>query len=253
MNQPVNLTITDFYRICRNSVRFFPADIDGRTCHQIQAWRVLQRDPRMMHEIGTDTLGAVPTDADSPFFWSRKWENESFDPGKLSYDYPLLTAFEIVNETTGSVFQGNVSRTYTVELAVLEAFKPESCVPNSESCEGRPINQIFLDTEMLLDSVVGYIGGTVAAKLPDNKVVIGNLDMLKAEYGNSVDVLLDYGRIWQSQNPRLVFSRVEFPAKNIYGTKTRVTFKAERCPTVNFNFKLPEPGIVGFEAGCTNC
>lgn len=254
---PVNLSILDFYRVCRNGVRLFPESVPVKKCMRVNAWRVLQRDPRLMHEIGTDTLGAVPTDKDSPFFWSQQWEQKAFDPGALGFAYPLMTAFEIANEVTGNggVFDGNTSRVYTVELAVLDTFQPDKCkTPQPNGCDGRPINQIYLDTELLLDSMLRYIGGTVVATLDsDPTPKIYNRVYLDGMSAQHPDIKLDIGAKWKSQNLKMVFSRVEYPAKNIYGTKTRFTFVADKCPTIQFNSAIADPTLIGFEAGCTNC
>ncbi len=253
----MNLTIVDFYRICRNAARFYPASVPVKQCAQLQTWRVLQRDPRLMHEIGTDTLGAVPTDKNTPFFWSRQWEDSKFDPGALKYAYPLLTGFEIVNQTSGEVFGGNFGRTYTVELAVLDVFKPDACKnPGVNACDGRPINQIFLDTEVMLDSVLQYIGGTVLATWPGQPTaMVSNKAFLETLYPGQYQVEAYLGHIWQSHtdNKRMVFSRVEFIGKQIFGTKTRLSFIATKCPIVTFNTDVVDPGLIGFEAGCTNC
>lgn len=252
---PANLTILDFYRVCRNGVRLFPATVPAKTCLQLNAWRVLQRDPRLMLEIGTDTLGAVPTDKDTPFFWSRLWEQRKFDPGALGYTYPLMTAFEIVNETNGNghPFDGNTSRQYTVELAVLDVFKPDACkTPNPGACDGRPVNQIFLDTELLLDSMLRYIGGTVIGTTTANPTpMVYNRMYLETLPGHNIT--MDIGAVWKSKNTKLVFSRVEYVAKNIYGTKCRFTFVADKCPTIQFNPSIADPKLIGFEAGCSNC
>lgn len=249
---PANLTILDFYRVCRNGVRLFPVTIPVKKCLQLQTWRVLQRDPRLMLEIGTNTLGAVPTDKDTPFFWSRQWEDKKFDPGALGYAYPLMTAFELVNEV-GNVFDGNISREYTVELSVLDTFLPEACkTPKPNSCDGRPINQIFLDTEFMLDSMLRYIGGTVIGTAngePTNKVY--NIEYLKAMASHNV--ALDIGATWRAKNQKIQFTRVEYVAKNIYGTKCRFKFVADKCPTTSFNTAIADPALIGFEAGCLNC
>lgn len=253
-----NLTITDFYRICRNGVRLFPATAPAKKCLQLQAWRVLQREPRLMHEIGTDTLGAVPTDKDGPFFWSRQWETSKFDPGKLSYQYPLMTAFEIINETsgTGTPFDGSTSRVYTIELAVLDVFQPDKCkTPTPNACDGRPVNQIFLDTELMLDAMLRYIGGTViATTTADPTPKVYNREYLAAAFpGAGHNIVMDIGNVWKGKNPKFQFARVEFPGKQIFGTKTRFVFVADKCPSITFNNALSDPGIIGFEAGCTNC
>lgn len=252
----MNLTISDFYRICRNAVRLFPATSPPQRCRQLQTFRVLQRDPRQNAEVGTDTFGAVPTDKDSPFFWSRKWELAQFKPDKLAYEYPAFVAFEIVNETTGDIFVGKASRTYTMELSVLDVFNPELCKQPSTSrpCDGRTINQIFLDTELLLDSVLKYIGGTVIATTTADPVQkVYNKAMLESLLPNDHTVILDLGTIWKSRNPKMNFSRVEYPVKNIFGTKTRFQFVVDNCATISFNDTVGDIGTIGFEAGCSNC
>lgn len=251
----MNLTISDFYRICKSSVRLFPATSPVNTCKQLQTFRVLQRDPRQNAEVGTETFGAVPTDKDSPFFWSRKWELNKYKIDKLSYEYPAFVAFEIVNETNGDIFTGKASRTYTVELSVLDVFKPESCKTfTSNQCEGRTINQIFLDTELLLDSALGYIGGTVIATTTADPVQkIYNKQILQSLYPNDHNIVIDLGTIWKSRNQKMIFSRVEYAVKNIYGTKTRFVFVADNCQSITFNNSIEDLGTIGFEAGCTNC
>jgi hypothetical protein len=250
-----NITISDFYRVCRNAARFFPATSPVRACLQLQAFRVLQRDPRQNAEVGTDTLGAVPTDKGSPFFWSRQWELSKYAAGKLGYSYPLLTAFEMINETTSGVFTGKFGRTYTIELSVLDVFKPEGCkaVP-ANACDGRSINQIYLDTEFLLDYALRYIGGTVVATITSDPVPkVYNKEYLQAVYPGNHTIITDFGFIWAGQNQKLQFVRVEYPTKQIYGTKVRVAFKVESCPAISFKTDAVAPGVVGFELGCENC
>lgn len=250
----MNLSIADFYRICRNGVRLFPAESPVKTCAQLQTFRVLQRDPRMNAEIGTETLGAVPNDKNLPFFWSREWIQSKSAAGALSYKYPLMTAFEMSNEATG-IMAGQISRKYSIELAVLDTFKPEPKSSKISLCDGRPINQIFLDTELMLDSILNYIGGTVIATTIDEPVeMVYNIDTLLATYAaNEFSVKQEIGKVWMSENKTMSFTRVEFPTKQIFGTKTRFVFTAKNCPTVSFKTATTEFGAIGFESGCTDC
>lgn len=249
------LTILDFYRVLRNAVRLYPPTSPVKRCLQPQTFRVLARDPRSNAEIGTDTLGASPTDKTLPFFWSREWELKKSKPGSLSFGYPILTAFEIVNETTVEVMRGKASRTYTVELAVLDVFKPDaSNMPNPDSCDGRPINQIFIDTERILDGVLRYIGGTVTAITDADPVEkVYNEQFLIANFPGKHTVRVRLGDVWAGKNPKFTFTRVEYPTRNIFGTKTRFVFHVDSCPETVFNSQVPNPGLIGFEAGCADC
>lgn len=249
------LTISDFYRVLKNAVRLFPATSPVKRCLQPQSFRVLARDPRSNAEIGTDTLGASPTDKTLPFFWSREWELKKSSPGALSFGFPLVTAFEIVNQTNGDIFRGKASRTYTVEIACLDVFKPEACnQPNPDSCDGRPINQIYLDTERILDGVLRYVGGTVVAVTDADPVEkIYNEQFLIANFPGQHNVRVRLGDVWAGKNTSMQFTRVEYPTRNIFGTKTRFVFHVDSCPETVFNSTVTNPGLIGFEAGCTDC
>lgn len=254
----MNLQITDYYRVLRDAVRYYPVANPVRPCSQLQTFRLLQRDPRQNIEIGTDTLGVIPTDKDTPFFYSRPWELSKFDANRIRYEYPLLTAFEIANDADGAIFQGNVNRTYTLELAVLDTFQGDKGKNAPQTCAGRPINQIFIDTELLLDSVLKYLGGIVTATTdvdPVEKVYfLPFLEYAKAQAQIASFSVRTYpGTVLAGDNKSLRFIRVEYPAKNIYGTKVQLKIKVQNCPSVDFAFDALSLGSIGFESGCNNC
>lgn len=254
----MNIQLTDLYRILRNAVRFFPQAVPVKMCAQLQTFRVLQRDPRTNAEVGTDNMGAVPIDKDSPFFWSRKWELAKNNPNDLSYNYPVLTAFELYNETNGDLLNGTVSRMYSIELAVLDKYVADVTKGSGRPCESRSINQIFLDTELLLDAAIKYLGGSVVA--------LTNVDPVEKIYFKpflesaklagdivSFEVRKELGPIFGADNRNLRFVRVEYPGKNLFGTKVQLKMKVHNCPTIDFTSDVPDLGIVGFEIGCRTC
>ncbi len=249
------LNISDFYRILKQAVKLYPATSPVKRCLQPQSFRVLARDPRANAELGTPTLGASPTDKTLPFFWSREWELNKSAPGNLTFGFPLLTAFELSNQTNGDVFRGKTARTFSIELAVLDVFKPEACnTPKPDSCDGRPINQIYIDTERILDGILRYIGGTVTATTDTDPVEkVYNEQVLQATIPGEYNIKMRLGEIWAAKNTQMTFTRVEYPALNIYGTKTRFVFMVQECPETIFNSTVFAPEIIGFEAGCTNC
>ena len=254
----MNLAISDYYRILKDAVRYFPASVPVRKCTQLQTFRVLQQDPRRNSEIGTDTLGAIPVDKDSPFFYSRSWELKGSTANRLSYEYPVLTAFEMSNETNGGVFAGSFSRSYFLELAVLDSYQGDKAKDSVQSCGGRSINQIFLDTEYLLDSALRYLGGMVTATTnvdPVEKLYF--LPFLEAAKTNgditSFSVKSYPGATLGGDNQSVRFVRVEYPAKNIFGTKVQIKIKVQGCPTVDFTNEVPQITAIGFEPGCQNC
>lgn len=256
----MNLAITDYYRILKDSVRFSspvntPIVLD---CLQLQTFRVLQRDPRTNSEVGTDTLGVIPTDSETPFFYSRSWELSGFPANQINYKYPLLSAFEIMNEADTGVFSAQVGRTYTLELAVLDTFQGDKSNASSVNCAGRPINQIYLDTERLLDTSLRYLGGIVTATTnvdPVEKVYFKPFLEAAQTAGDisSFDVRTYPGTILAGDNKNLRFVRVEYPAKNIYGTKVQLKIRVSNCPTIDFETSAISLDKVGFESGCKIC
>jgi hypothetical protein len=254
----MNLQITDFYRIFRDAVRLSPTSSPVRPCLQLQAFRVLQKEPRTFSEVGTDTLGVIPTDKDNPFFYSRSWELSKFSPNAISYKYPLLTAFELANDTNAGVFAGQVNRTYLLELAVLDSFQGDKSKDAPQSCAGRSINQIFLDTEVLLDSVLRYLGGIVTATTdvdPVEKIYFKPFLEAAQTAGDitSFSVKSSPETLITADNQKLRFIRVDYPAKNIFGTKVQIRIKVSNCPTIAFSTESVSLGTIGFEAGCSNC
>ena len=252
----MNLSLRDIFQIGKNVIQLFPANPES-PCLQLQAFRVLTRGGGAT-EIGTENLGAVPTDKDSPFFWSRKWHNSGYSPNALTFDYPILTMFETVGETTTTPFVKPFGRTYTIELNVMDKYA-DACVDGAYSgCKARTINDIYLDTGILLDSVLQYLGGMVEA------VVDGGA--AKMYYGPWLESALALGAVssytitgilgnqLNPQNKQVRFSRVDrFATQKIFGTKCQIVFTTNNCETIDYDLELPDFGSVAFEAGCRNC
>lgn len=251
------LSLLDLFRIGMNAVKMFPLVNPVRKCLQLQTFRVLQK--ARGDELGTDNLGAVATDKDNPFFWSRAWARLKSNPNSLKYDYPLLTMFEVSNETGMGLFSKGFKRTYTIEIAALDLFREDCTGPGKKGCEARPINQIFIDTEMLLDSALQYFGKTVIATTSDHPVTpkVYYLPYLKAQ--KDAGVITSYAVKYaleaslNTANARTRFARVEYPLKGIYGTKAMLSFVTQNCPVVTYNTNLPDFGSASFEAGCQDC
>lgn len=251
----MDISLTDFFRIGRSAVQLYPALSPPQPCLQLQAFRVLQL--ARGNEIGTDNLGAVPADKDTPFFWSRKWHNSKYNPNALAFEYPLLTMFDIVSETKTSAFSAGFKRCYTIEIAVLDVYK-DDCVDGSKvGCSARTINQIFMDTEMLLNSVLQYFGRIVSAITSADPVeklyYLPWLEAKKIAGEITYQVKYDLQNTLNTNNPNMRFSRVEKPTNKIFGTKTQVQFCTNNCPTIMYDTSLSDFGTLAFEAGCKNC
>jgi hypothetical protein len=252
----MNLTLEDVYRIGRNAVRLFPAEVPVKPCRQLQAFRVLQHSRGL--DMGTPNLGAVATDKDSPYFWSVKWHNNKYNPNALAFDYPILTMFEVFSETSGSPFDTSFNHCFNVEMAVLDVYR-EDCVDGKQTgCAARPVNAIYRDTGELLLKVLQYFGQSVIATTdvhPDPMVyTLPWLTTAEAEGDIASFEVSKYLLDMLNPNNRNVrFMRVEMPAQKIYGTKVQVKFCSLTCPEVEFNYNINDYGVLAFEAGCRDC
>jgi len=251
----MNLSLRDFYQIGRDAVRLFPANAE-RPCLQLQAFRVLTRGGGAT-EIGTENLGAVPTDKDNPFFWSRKWHNNKYHPDALTFDYPILTMFETFGETAQTPFNPPLGRQYTIELAVFDTYQDDCVNGKYTGCKARTINDIYLDTGTLLDSVLQYIGGMVEATIGTGEAQMYYRPWLVSAH--ALGAIADYnvtnmlGAQLNPLNKQVRFSRVDrFATQKIFGTKCQIVFMTNNCETIDYNLELPDFGTVGFEAWRTN-
>ena len=252
----MDLNITDFYRVLMDSVKLFPLINPAKPCLQLQTFRVLASERGQ--EIGTDTIGAVMAEKDTPFFWSRAWHNAKYSPNSILFNWPVLTAFEVLNEAK-TPFVGSFRRTYTVEISVLDVFKHDCVAGDKTGCMARTINQIYLDTEMLLDSVFRYLGKVVVATTSADPVPkVYYLPWLEAQKTageiTSYDATYYLESTLNSLNKDGIQQvRVEMPTQYIYGTRARIIFGTNNCPMVEYDLSLPDFGTIAFEAGCKNC
>lgn len=251
------LSFSDFLQVSKDAARLFPLVNAQKKCLQLQTFKVLSLARGA--EVGAENFGAVPSEKDTPFFWSRAWEEAGFNPNALSFNWPALTVFEIVNETTETVFQKGYKRVYTLEVSVLDVYREDCVLGLHTGCDARPVNQIYLDTEVLLDSFFRYLDGIVVAKTSaDSTPKVYYEPWLKAQQLASVissyEVLYSLGNTLAAQNKRVQFARVEISAtQKIYGTKAQILFASSVCPTVEYATSATEYPAIPFQAGCIDC
>lgn len=248
----MNISLRDLFQIGKDAVRLFPANTE-RPCLQLQAFRVLTRGGGAT-EIGTDNLGAVPTDKDNPFFWSRKWHNNKYSPNALTFDFPILTMFETFGETVQTPFNIPFGRQYTIELAVFDTYQDDCVNGKHTGCKARTINDIYFDTGLLLDSVLRYFGGMVEATMANGEKKLYYRHWL--ENAHARGAVSDYnisGLLLNQLSPlnkQVRFSRVDrFATQKIFGTKCQIVFQTNNCEAIEYDLELPDFGTVGFEAG----
>lgn len=251
----MEITLSDFYQIGMNAVKLFPEQSPPKPWLQLQAFRVLQAARGT--EVTTVNLGAVPSDKDTPFFWSRKWHESRYNPNALEFDFPILTMYEIIGDRT-LPFRSGGKQVHTVEIAVLDKYHEDCVTGPASDGRSRPVNQIYIDTEKLLKSALVYFSGMVGAYTSEDATVKMYYKpwLVKQKYLGriqSFDVVYDMENTLNAYNQTTRFSRVEMPTQMIYGTKTQISFMATECELIEFNTEIEDFGVLAFEAGCKNC
>lgn len=224
-----DVNLETLYSIILDAVRRYQST-PGMDCRQPQTFRVLQLDRGA--ELTTPAMGATLSDKDTPYFYSRTWERQKFNPNNITADFPVCTAFELSSDLPKGISETTIKQCYSVELSVLDVFQIK--------CDGKPyrtINQIYADTEKILLNIVNYISGSIIATVGDvtgvyNRSVLNSLVACGeiAQY----DEIYDIGGVLQSENKGGRTVHVEMPTNNIYGTKMRLTFCIYRCLDVQF-------------------
>jgi len=250
-----DLTIESLYGILRDAAKYSPIDSDGRTCNQLQAFRVLQTERG--GELSTPNMGATYADRNTVYFFSRSWDRAKQNPNNITAEFPALTAFELNSQLPKSAFDNQAKQIHTVEIAVMDVYKSD-CQEKPESCESRSINQIFADTETLLLSSLQYLAGAVVAYTSANETpLIYNLFYLEylKETGRIewYNVNTEIGTRLASDNKGMTISKVEMPAQNLYGTRAVFNYAVTRCLTETYSKSYPQFDAVPQEVGCVDC
>lgn len=81
-------TFQEFYSLLRDAVRFYP--INTKAHPAPQSFAVLDGP----EQINEENLGKTIAEHRLPYFWSRSWEAAKFHPSKVSFQYPLIYAWE---------------------------------------------------------------------------------------------------------------------------------------------------------------
>lgn len=247
----MDIEITDIYTALRDSVRFYPAQ--DLPCQRPQTWRVLQQ--AMAAEVSTQNLGATICDKGKPYFWSRLWHEKQYTPNNIAWAFPLLYAFE----TDGTIVDPLGDRpqfVYNLQIGVLDVMKDEPDARKCVGCNARTINEVYQDTQTILQSCLEYLKNTSLYSIDGGPDAWSNSDFIyhgvsaqrfTAER-KGASILANS----QKLNRESTFFRAERSEK-IYGTAMNLSVVASGCKTTTWNFNEPDFGVLAQEAGCLNC
>lgn len=250
----MTVLLTDIYAALRDSVRFYPAQ--ELKCNQPQTWRVLQRSGAV--EISTANLGATICDKDKPFFWSRLWHEKGYNPNNITWAFPLLYAAEVDSNVMVDPFGGAPKFIYNIQVGILDVWTDDPDGRKCVGCNARTINEIYFDTQTVLQSCLKYLENTRGYSIDAGPDVWANMDFVAQALAAQRIVSADFKApsiltASQSLNREAPFFRVERSAEKIYGTAINLRFAASGCITPEWNFTETDFGVLAQEAGCKTC
>lgn len=248
----MGITLTDFYKILKEFVRYYPDGI----CVSPQTFRAFQKG--MALELSTSNLGALPTEKDSPFFYSKAWANKFYSPNALTFKFPVVGTLVLSTDVTDTT-KRNQKHCETIELMVLDVLSENCGTPKAQGCESRSINEIFADTKTTLSQAIWFLSGVVLATVNGGATpkiyhvqALGEQKM--AGEISSFEIKKRVGWDILAANQTLQFLKVEKPAQAIFGTSVVLKVCFLECQDEPIDFSLLQnTAILSFESGCQNC
>lgn len=224
-------------------------------CRQLQTFRVLSKG--YAAEIKSANFGATILDKGRPFFWSRQWHQNKYNPNNITWEYPALTLGSLEDSiNVERPFQQSTKRCYSFQLAVADKLITDCATCPAESCGNRTINEIYQDTETLLFYVLYYLSNVKEATLdPGGETGFWNTDYLLSLQDNGTINSFSTGKDWGgllNQKAGAAY-RLAIEAEKIYITAINFQACFQNCEATEPNFNLPDFGVLARESGCKTC
>lgn len=219
------------YRAFKEAAMYSPTS--DLKCRQLQAFRVLERGGL----ISAENLGATICDLPKNWFWSRVWSASKVKT-KVSWEFPLLLIIER-GWTATKPLTGKGTQCVTYNITVLDKYTEGCEKGNCAGCDGRTVNDIYQDTEVLLFQALAYIGGM-------KFITIGadTYSMHKDELAKHIadGTITDYtegkgwGMIVANDAKQGDGYRTSVEAERLYGTSINITICNDLCYIDGWDF-----------------
>lgn len=237
-----------FYRLSKEAaIHLF----DQEKCKGVRSFSVIQD----MSELSTENLGKIICDKNLPYFYSLAWQAAGYNPSKIIFDWPLLTAFELDFQNRKR-FSRNSQRCYRIQLSVLDQYDKDCDKKKCSGCDARTINQIHDDTEAILQNYLSYINDAEFAVV-DGTARLINTTYLNFLIANDLATTVErdkkltniYQNSLRQENETISgFRREGIAASNVYGTVMTITVCLPYCDNFTPNvseIKIKEVGDKG--------
>ena len=158
------ITIEHIYSALRDAVRFYPK---ASKCLQPQTFAVVES----LSFLSTENLGKTPCDRGKPYFFSRLWESMSYNPSKVSFEFPIVAAFEMSSEMT-LAFSNKASECTSIQILVADKYQEDCDKAKCNTCDSRCGSEIFRDANVMLLNVLEYLSSCQVVSYGDDEVFL---------------------------------------------------------------------------------
>lgn len=229
------------FKLFSDAVRFFPADPSGMPCKRLQTFAVLPD----FTQLNTPNLGKNIYYKDTPFFYSRAWDQLQHNPSRVEHGLPLLTVIEVSNSYEDILSEDMKTKVLsTLQIAALDKM-PKSDKTIVSGCDKRTAEQIYMDTEVMLIKAVQYLKGAVVVMNSVTMEVqymhkelftkLKTDEILSSDWNIDTQKTRHFQIMIRKRNPTPVGQRFAGGHNDLFGTYMNLTFAFDSCVDNTWN------------------
>ena len=233
------MTKNDFFRLLGEAVKYSPSVAVGRVEIPLNTFAVL----RSPIELTAESLEKTIWDKGKPYFYSRKWEAFNYSANRISFEYPILVAYDLGPRIT-DFFSGKGQRLTNIRLDCLYPNVEKAGADVKQACKALVVNEIYDLTHAHLLQVLAYMKNCIYADV-DGTHGWHNLDRLNDQvadgdvttYTKDVNTTAIYTRRMKENNGQINGGYLDDESKDMLcGLTYTITLQESACELQDSNF-----------------
>lgn len=244
------MTTNEIYQQIKNAVMYYPAN--AKKCLQPQTFRALLNDAHLT----AANLGVIPKEKDTPFFYSRAWAANKYNPNAIVYDYPLVVVAPLNRPAQQGIGNDKVFKSdLRVQFGVMDKVAGDCAGCDPQSCEARTSEQVRQDTEQMLINVLYYLSGVNLYELDGVRSYDVEGRVLELQRTGKIREFKLIKKKVLIKNDTFTFSidPIE-PLQGVTGSAVVLNLPISQCEAVDFDFSdVADSGELVYANGCLNC
>lgn len=234
------IQVDQLFEQLKSAVKYFPVSPDRHM--NLNTFAVIPSWP----DLNSDNLGKYIDYKDTSFFYSKAWENLSFNPSRVEVQYPIMVVWETSQSHAELFSHLKLKTTYALQISVLDVFKRVGKDGKIHPGTSKKVKeQIFVDTERMLLMAVKYLADVIAIQEPGKPVKLIHedlYDLLEFPSGTKkiIPITNEYQGMLRRLNNNVQGTRFEGGDNDLFGTFINLNFEFQNCNKPEFNFHQRE-------------